>query len=100
MPSDEVPETTEVAPTSVQGAEVPEVEGAQVPGVEEDVPEGAGEDRAPERAENVGAPKKRKMPANRVPEGGAPGERRKKKKKDPVPDLAGRDKEEHILRSP
>ena len=34
VPFDEVPETTEVAPMDVQGAEVPEAEEARAPGVE------------------------------------------------------------------
>ena len=79
VPSDEVTETAEDAPTGVQEAGVPEAREDQVPGIEEDSPEGGERVRVPERAEVAGAAKKRKMPANRVPEGGALGERKKKK---------------------
>ena len=71
VPSDEVTEMAEDAPTGVQETGVPEAEEDQAPGIEDDSPEGGERVRVPERDEVAGAAKKRKTPANRVPEGGA-----------------------------
>ena len=73
------------------------VSGAEAPESAAPVVEG---ERTTEGAEVAAMPKKRKMPAGRVPEGGVPDEREKRKKKrDQVPDLVGGGEEEPITKA-
>ena len=58
VPSDEVPETAEDAPTGVQESGVPEAGEDQVPGIEDDSPEGAREFGSPRGLRSRARPKR------------------------------------------